>query len=143
MPKPLPDYLPDEVKLILMSSGTTMKDMAPKKTSSRLYSFFGGTHLRIRPYKRMAEWLGISLDEMRMAIQTQTLKKLVQEKVASDPHCGNWGLREISIYIQSGDDWILDRYREKSNHCLDSYKEVADLLGWSIDKLVTVCIQAL
>lgn len=147
MPKPLPDYLPAEVRDFL-----TPKDGQPvialnelaldkKLSNNRFYAFFGGSHLRIRPYKRLADWLGLTMDDLRNEVEIGKIKQHILNELASREECKGWEVRDLARHLQTSDQWIYNRYSEAHSYTLDNYKEIAEVFGWTIEKLVSVCLQ--
>ena len=141
MPRPLPDYLPPEVRAWAENNETHLKDLACAKQlhRARFYSFFGSSHIRVKPYKRLAEWLGIDLDALRLLIEQRKLEQAIKAKF-EDPKVKESNHRELAKFIGATDGWIYNRYTETQNTCLDGYNAVANVFGWSIEKLVSICI---
>jgi len=139
VPKPLPDYLPGEIReeiTLLGYSGIldyTEKKLGLKRT--RLVSVFSGKHTRLRQYKALADFLGLSLDALALLEAGGTLPKVVLKK------CQALQIPLVAAERATGCSWLTHKVSgQYSGSGLKTYTEVAAALGWSLEKLAKVCL---
>lgn len=139
MPRPTPDYIPKEFQEFVAASGLTPKEFAEQKglNPRRFYSLFGGANLTLRPYIKIADAAEISVDDLAMAITTGRFVEII-ETLKEKLHCKSPS--ELARLLGVSDNFILKRIKTSNDlNGLAQYKEVAERIGWTLDKLCRTC----
>lgn len=146
MPFPLPDYTPDEIRERIEAlrrtgwkGGLTNYSEMIGLSTNRLNHLFGHSrHPHLVFCREVATFAGISLEELVVIAQKRTFPKLVEQvmwskqikTVADLERRANVGRDAIAKRLIDQDRWAS----------LYEYKEVADALQWSLDKLATIVL---
>lgn len=142
MPKPLPDYIPGEIRDQIASGGYAgvieYGEHIGLKRGARLLDVFGGTNPKLRPYKMLADYAGITLDEIVSLMLSGRIGPFITELAEKE----NLSISKLSKRIGVSDDFLGKRIRGGVyTNGLSNYIEVAQALGWSLDKLAKSCLR--
>lgn len=141
MPKPTPDYIPGEIRdqiAALGYSGVTEYSEHIGLNRVRLLSVFAGPSSTLRLYKALADALGVSMDQLKSLILTGQLA----EAIAALAKRRGVSLNQLSMQIGASHTFLARRLKSGCNpNGLQSYIEVAEALGWSLQKLTETCLR--
>jgi len=138
MPRPMPDYVPVEVRDRLAARGLDLQGLALQMGCSRtkLYSYFSCSHSQVVPYKVMAKAFGLTLEELNRYIKQGKFAELLEEK-ASKMGCDS--TTEVARKLRLSPSLILQlRSGKLKGDSLDSVGEIATALEMTIDELLEV-----
>lgn len=141
MPKPTPDYIPGEIRdqiAALGYSGVGEYSEHIGLNRVRLLSVFAGPSSTLRLYKALADSLSVSMDELKSLILSGELEAEVTALAKQQ----GISLNQLSMRLGASHTFLARRLRAGRNpNGLQSYIEVADALGWSLQKLTEMCLR--
>lgn len=141
MPKPVPEYIPGELRdqiAVLGYSGVMEYSEHLGLNPQRLLSVFGGKHTKLKPYWNLSRRAGMTMDSLAEAMINGRLESIVSALCKKE----NRSIRSLSISIDASDSFLSARLRgEKGLNGLQAYIEVAQALGWTLEKLAENCLR--
>lgn len=142
MPKPLPDYTPPEIAAEierLRRSGIPLSGLtgfAEYKglSRNRLNHLFGSKrHPQLRTYYDLSRFADVSMDELMAVIRNQDFSAWVDRLLWSRQIAN---VAEFERQVGLGRDAIRQRLNGYDSwSALEDYADVAEKLGWSLEKL--------
>ncbi|GEM_PF-3748708 len=139
MPRPTPDYIPEELVKKAAALGFTPKTYAEHLgfRPNRFYGFFGKPHSKLKPYLLICRAAEINLDELAQILKESKFEKFIEDLQVKTGISGV-GLLARSIGVSDG--FIYQRIKNPGVNGLGSYIEMSEALGWSLDTLAGLCI---
>lgn len=137
--RPTPDYLPEE--LVNQAASLGYKPKAYAKSlglhENRFYGFFGSPHSKLKPYLQICQATSITVEELAEIISSGEFETFVNTRLL--PATETSGIRACAKKIGISFDFIYDRINSPALNGLSAYIEMAQILGWDLDKLVQIC----
>lgn len=141
MPKPLPDYIPVEIRDQIISGGYTgvmeySEHLGLKP--ARLLGVFGGNAGKLRPYVNFADFVGITLDELAGKMLSGQLGTFIEETARRH----GVSVSKLERLANVSDGFLEKKIKSGIyTNGLQGYIEVAHALGWSLEKLAKSCLR--
>ena len=130
------EYIPDEIRdqaIALGYSGVNTYTAALGLNEKRLYKFFSATHKRLRPYFNLANFCGITLDELLKIIESGKLTEYIERIKTERRIDSTMGLERMA---DVGPGFIRSLLRGTiSANSFNNWNEVAVSLDWTLHKL--------
>jgi AraC-like DNA-binding protein len=138
MPKPLPEYLPDKVKMRLEKDSLSLKEISQNLgySPNKLYGYFSSPHLKMRSYEFLARAGGLSLQSLQRLIKDGELEPYLATLKAKY-HAQNY--TQLARIIRVSNSWLYDLAGGKidPSYLNDAYR-IANALDLTIDDLYEI-----
>lgn len=141
MPRPTPDIVPGELReeiARLGYAGIMEYSEHIGLNPQRLLSNFAGKHSKLRPYVALAEYAGITLDQLAGKMASGEIGSFIEQLAKRD----GISVRALSLKIGASENFLHQRIKGGIYlNGLQGYIEVAHALGWTLDRWAKVCLR--
>lgn len=140
MPKPTPEYIPGELRDQIAAmgfSGVLELSESVGLSRTRLLRVFGTNHGKLIPYYNFSKFAGVTMDELAALMVSGKMGDLI-DRVAKEK---NLSVNAMEKVICVGEGFLKNKRTGKCTaNGLRTYIEVANALGWSLQKLTEICL---